>query len=337
MNPVGHRVGWIVGSWLGLAIGLAIVVALVAWHGASTVLSLLASTDWKLVLVAAFAVPQLFLSTASWRLLFPSEGAPRFALAWLALWIGYSINLMLPVASVGGDVVRARLLAIWSGRPRDAVASVIVDKTVLVATLPVLVLVGMAALLRVVPDARSLAPAVVVVVLLLGALALLIVLQRAGLFAFLATRAVRLARRAGWDALVGHAADLDGAIRALYSRPGKVAASVTLRVLARLSLAGEVWLAARLLGHPISVGDAVILKTFTIVARAAAFPVPGGLGVQEGGFVALGAIIGMSPDVALATSLATRVREVVSSVPGLLAWQSIEGRRLWRRRAAQIE
>jgi putative membrane protein len=321
-------------SWLGLCIGVAIAVALVAWQGVNTVAGLLASTNWKLLLVAVFALPQLVLSTASWRLLFPSGGQPRFALAFLALWIGYSINLMLPVASLGGDVVRARLLAIWSGKPRDAVASVVVDKTVLVATLPILGVIGTAALFRVVPDAGSLGAAIGSVILLAIGLVLLVLVQKAGVFAFLAARAVRLARRAGWDGLVAKASDLDGAIRALYRRPATVAASCGLRVLARLSLCGEVWLAARLLGHPITIADAILLKSFTIVARAAAFPVPAGLGVQEGSFVALGALIGLPPDVALATSLATRVREIVSSVPGLLAWQTVEGRGLWRRRAA---
>ncbi|HEY3173063.1 MAG TPA: lysylphosphatidylglycerol synthase domain-containing protein [Thermoanaerobaculia bacterium] len=321
-------------SWLGLCIGVAIAVALVAWQGVNTVAGLLASTNWKLLLVAVFALPQLVLSTASWRLLFPSGGQPRFALAFLALWIGYSINLMLPVASLGGDVVRARLLAIWSGKPRDAVASVVVDKTVLVATLPILGVIGTAALFRVVPDAGSLGAAIGSVILLAIGLVLLVLVQKAGVFAFLAARAVRLARRTGWDGLVAKASDLDGAIRALYRRPATVAASCGLRVLARLSLCGEVWLAARLLGHPITIADAILLKSFTIVARAAAFPVPAGLGVQEGSFVALGALIGLPPDVALATSLATRVREIVSSVPGLLAWQTVEGRGLWRRRAA---
>ncbi|HEY6065939.1 MAG TPA: lysylphosphatidylglycerol synthase domain-containing protein [Thermoanaerobaculia bacterium] len=321
-------------SWLGLAAGIALAVALVAWQGASTVVHRLASTDARLILVAAFAVPQLLLSTASWRLLFPPAGAPRFALALLALWIGYSINLMLPVASVGGDVVRARLAAIWSGRTRDAVASVVVDKTVLIATLPILFVIGMAAFLRAAPGSAPLFAVGGTVVVLAIALVLLVLVQRAGLFAFLARHAVRLAHRPGWDDFVERASHLDGAIRALYARPTRVAASCALRVLARLSLSGEVWLAARLLGHPISIADAIFLKSFSIVARTAAFAVPAGLGVQEGTFVALGALIGLPPDVALATSLATRVREIVSSVPGLLAWQAVEGRRLWRRRAA---
>ena len=143
-------------------------------------------------------------------------------------------------------------------------------------------------------------------------------------------RQVKLARRPGWEGLVAKASDLDGAIRDLYGRPGTILAASALRMLGRLSTSAEVWLAARLLGHPISIVDALLLRSFAIVARAVAFPVPGGLGVQEGSFVALGALIGMPPDVALATSFAGRVREIVSGVPGLLVWQYVEGRGLWR-------
>ncbi len=332
MNGAGSRIRRL--SWIGLSLGVALAVALVAWQGADTVANLLASTSWKLLLIAGFAVPQLLLASSSWRLLFPAGGAPRFGLLFLAMWIGVSINLMLPVANLGGDVVRARLLALWTGRPRDAVASVVVDKTVLVATLPVLAVIGTAALLRIVPDSGSFGAAAGLVVLLAIAIVLLVLAQRAGAFSFLAARAVKLARRPGWESLVAKASDLDGAIRDLYRRPATILAACSLRMLGRLSASGEVWLAARLLGHPITIVDAILLRSLGIVARAVAFPVPGGLGVQEGSFVALGALIGMPPEVALATSLATRVREIVSGVPGLIAWQYVEGRGLWRRRAA---
>jgi putative membrane protein len=332
VNGAGSRIRR--ASWIGLSVGIALAVALVAWQGADTVANLLTSTSWKLLLVAGFAVPQLLLASTSWRLLFPAGGAPRFGLVFLAMWIGVSINLMLPVANLGGDVVRARLLSLWTGRPRDAVASVVVDKTVLVATLPVLAVIGTAAVLRLVPDSGSFGAAAGLVTLLALAIVLLVLAQRAGAFSFLAARAVKLARRPGWEGLVAKASDLDGAIRDLYRRPGTILAACSLRMLGRLSASGEVWLAARLLGHPITIVDAILLRSLAIVARAVAFPVPGGLGVQEGSFVALGSLIGMPPEVALATSLATRVREVVSSIPGLIAWQFVEGRGLWRRRAA---
>jgi uncharacterized membrane protein YbhN (UPF0104 family) len=185
-----------------------------------------------------------------------------------------------------------------------------------------------------VPDSGSFGAAAGLVFLLVAAIVILVVVQRAGALSFLVARAVRLSRRPGWEGIVEKASDLDGAIRALYARPARILAAGTLRLLGRLTASGEVWLAARLLGHPITIVDALLLRSFAIVARAIAFPVPGGLGVQEGSFVALGALIGMPPEVALATSLATRVRDIVSSVPGLIAWQYVEGRGLWRRRAA---
>ena len=320
-------------SGIGLLVGLGIVVVLVAWRGADAVGVLLASTGWKLLLVAVFAIPHLLLATAAWRLLFPSGHAPRFTVALAALWIGTSVNVLLPVAGVGGEIVRARLLARWSSKTRDAIASVVVDKTVQVATLPLLALIGIAALFPALEDSGSVGAAIIGVALLAIVIVLLVLVQRAGAFSFLASQAVRFARNRKWDGLVERASDLDGAIRSLY-RPGRIAASCVLRLLSRLTLAGDVWLAARLLGHPITLVDAIALKSLAMVAGGIVFAVPAGLGIQEASFVVLGALIGLPPDAALATSLATRVREVVVSVPGLLAWEWVEGRALWRRRAA---
>lgn len=317
--------------WVGLGVGLAILIGLVAWQGARSVADVLASGNWMLLVLAGFALPNLLIATASWRLLFPPGLAPRFSIALAALWMGTSVNVLLPVAGVGGEIVRARLLARWSSKVRDAVASVVVDKTVQVATLPLLALTGIAALGGTRP-----APLLVAlggVALLALAIALAVLAQRAGAISFLASRAARLVRSRRWEGVVDRASDLDGAIRALY-RPGRIAGSCALRFLARLSLAGEVWLAARLFGHPIPLVDAIALKSLAMVAGGVVFPVPAGLGIQEGTFVVLGALVGLPPDAALATSLATRVREIIVSVPGLIAWEYVEGRAFWRRRAA---
>jgi hypothetical protein len=64
------------------------------------------------------------------------------------------------------------------------------------------------------------------------------------------------------------------------------------------------------------------------------FPVPGALGVQEGGYVVVGSLLGIPGDAAFALSLIARVRELILGIPGLVAWQVIEARRLWRARLA---
>jgi hypothetical protein len=60
--------------------------------------------------------------------------------------------------------------------------------------------------------------------------------------------------------------------------------------------------------------------------------VPARLGIQEGGYVVIGALFGLSPEVAIALSLLKRARELVTGVPCLIIWQGLEARRLWSSR-----
>jgi hypothetical protein len=55
--------------------------------------------------------------------------------------------------------------------------------------------------------------------------------------------------------------------------------------------------------------------------RAAAFMIPGGLGIQEGGFIIVGTLIGLPPEVAFALSLIRRVRELGFGLAGIFVWQ----------------
>ena len=103
--------------------------------------------------------------------------------------------------------------------------------------------------------------------------------------------------------------------------------------------AAEIWLALYFMDIPVTIADALLLESLILAVRAAAFFVPGAVGVQEGAFVLLGAVIGIGPEVALALSLIKRVRELVIGVPALLAWQVAEGKHLFstkRRHSAEI-
>ncbi len=74
-----------------------------------------------------------------------------------------------------------------------------------------------------------------------------------------------------------------------------------------------------------------------LAIRSAVFPVPGALGVQEGGYVLVGSLLGIPGDAAFALSLIARVRELILGIPGLIAWQVIEARRVLRARSAANE
>jgi hypothetical protein len=84
----------------------------------------------------------------------------------------------------------------------------------------------------------------------------------------------------------------------------------------------------RLFGHPVDAPAAVMLESMTQAMRHLAFVVPAGLGVQEGMFVLFGHVLGISSELALAVSMAKRLREVLCGVPALLSWQLAEASRI---------
>lgn len=317
---------------VGFLVGLGIVILLVTWQGVATVAGRLAAADWGILLVSLFILPGLILNAASWRLLFAPGRTPRFADVARAQWIGSSVNSLLPVATIGGEFVKARVLTLRSVRGVDAAASVVVDKTVQAMSVLLWALVGITVLVLVAPGEPMVTAALVGSAALMAGIAGFVLVQYTGAFGIFARPVARISKTGKWQSLVESAADLDAAIHDLYRRPGVILKSTGLRLAMRMVMAGEVWLVTWLVGYPIGLEEAVLLKSLTVALRSAAFVVPGGLGVQEGGYVVVGALVGLPPDVMLAVSLATRLRELIASVPGLLAWQFAEGGAYWRRR-----
>ena len=62
------------------------------------------------------------------------------------------------------------------------------------------------------------------------------------------------------------------------------------------------------------------------------FIIPNAYGIQEGAYMMVGALLGLTADFALAVSLATRVRELLIDIPGLIYWQVLEGKIMLRNR-----
>jgi hypothetical protein len=74
-----------------------------------------------------------------------------------------------------------------------------------------------------------------------------------------------------------------------------------------------------------------------MTVKSAAFPVPGALGVQESGYLVIGNLLGIQGETAFALSLIARFRDLAVGIPGLIAWQLIEGRRFLRARSLVAE
>ncbi len=154
-----------------------------------------------------------------------------------------------------------------------------------------------------------------------------VVAQRAGVFLLLERLTNRIAVRE-WDK--SPAGGVHEAIAAIYRRGGAIAWGFLWHLGAWFTSLAEAWVALAFLGAHLPLPQIIVLESLIYALRSAAFFVPSGWGVQEGGYVVLGAFIGLPPDMALALSLAKRARELTIGLPVLVVWQAIEARLLRR-------
>jgi putative membrane protein len=318
-------------------LGFLLVVFLIIHSGAAEVASAMLALGWWLAPITLYHLLPMYFDAASWRELFPAPNRPgRLSFVWMR-WIRESVSTLLPVAGVGGDVVGARLAHQRGVSGAQATASMVVDITVGSATQLVFVLVGVGLLTAgKTHDAAATAWGLTIgVVIFAAAIALFVRIQHNSMFAILIEWANRLAPKSWMSGFAGRAEPIDEAIVATYRRRSALFYSGLLRLIGWAIGTGEVWLATRVLGHPLSVIDSFILESLSTGVRGAAFMVPGALGAQESGMVLFGALLGLPADLALAVSLAKRVRELALGLPGLAAWQWVEGRRLLARQPDQ--
>ncbi|MDX1434616.1 MAG: lysylphosphatidylglycerol synthase domain-containing protein [Gammaproteobacteria bacterium] len=318
-------------GYLAWIAGLAALVALVIAEGAADVLRAIAEGGAGVLAVAAIWLLPMLADTMSWQRLLAGRSAIRFASLFWIRWIGEGVKNLLPVTTVGGDLLRAWLANRGYGVPGAlAGASVVVDVTLAVLTQILFTFMGLAVLVTL-GTGGVLVHATLLGSATLGlALALFFVVQRAGLFGFSGRLVERLASRAGWTRIVAQGDALDVEIRALYARRRELAAAMVWRLLAWLAGTLEVWAGLAVLGHPVSLAEAVMLESLIQAVRSAAFMVPGAYGVQEGALIVLGGVIGIAPGVALALSLLKRVREIAWGLPALAVWQLSALHRAWR-------
>jgi uncharacterized membrane protein YbhN (UPF0104 family) len=130
-----------------------------------------------------------------------------------------------------------------------------------------------------------------------------------------------------WAAKLGGIGSFQTELERIYANRGVAGWSCFWRLAGWFAGAAEIWLCLWFLGVPARWTDAVILESLSQAGRSAAFTVPGAIGVQEAGFVALGLVLGLDPSTALALGLIRRARDLALGLPALAVWSAIEARR----------
>jgi putative membrane protein len=326
----------------GLA-GLAAMTMLVAHEGYWTILETLRQAGWGLPWIVPFHALPLILDAEGWRALLrprdPEGYATRPFLVWIAA-VREAISRLLPVASVGGEIVGIRLAML---RPLDGAvvaASVIVEVLLTTINQILFTAIGLALLVTTVKNTPVLDTLFVGLAVSAPApIALALLLRYGSPFTRVALFAERmLGKRYGLAALVGGAATLDEKNRQLCRRRGRLWSALAWQLAGMLVGSFETWLVLDLFGRSTTALNAIALESLCLTIRHLVFFIPGALGVQETGLILIGALIGLPADAAIALSLAKRFREISIGLPALASWHWVEigriQRKLRRRRSS---
>lgn len=311
-------------TFIGLA-GLALATALFVWQGISPVLAAFAAAGFGILWASLFHIVPMTLNARAWQILLPRRARGTLLFFLWAVWLREAVNGLLPVARVGGEVASAQLLIRHGQRPPKAVASLVVDMTVSLLSQFAFTLLGLALLVGHDSSGGLVREVALGLIVTVPVAAAFLAAQRSGVFTILA-KLFRNIFGDRFDALVGGAAALDRAVRRLYRRRRAVLLCFLWQLAGWSGGAGEIWLSLRFLGHPSPFGDAFIIEAIIQALSSSAFIVPGALGVQEGGFLAIGSVLGLGPEMALALALMRRARDVIVFLPALMVWQAAVGR-----------
>jgi putative membrane protein len=316
------KIGWIA--------GVGAVAVLMFWAGAGPVLHVFETAGWGVVGVVLLRGTAVAGAGLGWFALFPAVSRPNAFDCVLIRFLREGANALLPITQVGGEVIGARALTLRGAPASLSAASVIVDVLVQAVTQFLFAAMGLAVLASLRDDDAIRRTMAIVLVVAVPALSGFYLAQRPVGQRFIKAQLQRVVGEQEWLSF--------GAIDALFARlssiyanrPGVLCAAA-IHMAVWLFGALEVWVILTCMGSPANYPQALVIESLTQAIRGAAFAIPGALGAQEGGLVAICAIFGLPAQAAVAMSLIKRVPDLVFGAPSLLGWQMLEGRALLAR------
>ncbi|MCJ2064551.1 HpnL family protein [Methylobacterium sp. J-088] len=302
--------------------GLCTVVGLFMSSGLEDVSAAVVSAGWGTALVVLARIVAVAWAGLGWHVVFP-RGTAKLVDCVSLRFVREGINTLLPVATVGGDFVGARLLSKRGVPGALAGASMFVDLMTQALTQLLFTVLGLALLIVICGDgpiARTVAGGLALAVPALGAFYLI---QRRAGHRLIQGLLSRFASGREWRAF-GAIDQLYDSLRRLYANHGRFAAALGVHLIGWVIGTLEVYVCLHFMGYPIDFAQALMIESLAQAVRGAAFAVPGALGAQEGGLIALCGLFNIPAEAALALSLVKRFADLGVGLPSLLLWHRIE-------------
>ncbi len=303
-----------------LLAGAGLFAVLLHEIGARVVLDNLRLVGWGIALIVLQELVAYTFNTLGWWYAFPSP-PPRIGFGRLLAvrLAGDAINSVTPTATLGGELVRVRLLR-EQVAATPAMASVVIARLSQTVAQVLYIALSLALLLNGSTLGPGLHRDLVMIVALMGVVtAALLVAQRRGLFSPLvaALRALGLARST--SRLTTVVARLDDEIAAFHAAgAGRFVRSAACFFVGWVAGLLEAALILFFLRVPISFECLLAIEILSIAIDGVLFFVPGKLGTQEGGKVLIFTLLGLSPAQGLSFGILRRIRELAWAGAGLV-------------------
>ena len=307
------------GGWIKLSftvIGVALLALVLANIEFAQVLELIGRIGWGFVFVLVVAFLAFTADVASWLAVLP--GLPFSLRHGLLLWrvrlVGEMLNMVTPMAGVGGEPAKVLILVKRFGlEPRETIASVLVAKTTIVLSCIPFLAIGFALALStaLLPNNYVIAAGIGLAIYTAAIVGFFLV-QRYRVASRLAARVYRYRFASRLERTLHEIRAVDHELERLYIVvPLRLCGSLLLAFLGWVLGAAELLVISALLGYPLSPTDIWIIEGVVQLLRQATGFIPGSLGVTEGTMMALFGILTGEPPVGVAVALVRRLREVV--------------------------
>ncbi|AAV89599.1 putative membrane spanning protein [Zymomonas mobilis subsp. mobilis ZM4 = ATCC 31821] len=278
------------------------------------------------LLFCFFSVIVLLLLGAAWFSVTPNQSLRKMPLFSWGRTIREAASEILPFSQIGGIILGARTLT-GAGLPFQLVyASMIVDMTAEMASQLIFTLFGVGTISFYYfggGKAMSIQPLSYAGLGVIVAILLLFILFQRPILNVAGSLAEKIVPGAG-----DNIRDVSNKMTEIYHQPMKLLASFTFNMLAWVVGASSAWVALRFMGVQVSLTAVLTIESLIFALRSAAFIVPGAIGLQEGAYILMAPLFGLTGAEMIALSLLKRARDISIGVPALLLWQINESRRL---------
>lgn len=306
---------------LGFVIGIAILIVLIWQTGFSDFKEAINKGGVALLLLTLFYPFEVVSRGYAWKWVYPGhKNLPPGYFMW-SFWYAQSMNILVPTATIGGDILRGDYLIQRDGEVTAIITSLLADKTIHGIATVLMLITGLLLLLTKHIKSEFIYVIIGLSVALAVGVYVFIRIQRSGKVSGVLKRMAD--NKTGFFSIAKiKSTIIQKRLDKIYTDPGIMLKSIIVRFLGDVIMAGEVWLAAWLMNTPITIIEAITLRLISYGVRYAAFFVWGGLGIQESMYALLSAFVGLSPSLLIVISLATRSQEIITAILGGGTWMA---------------